>query len=61
MIKESGIIKESGNFWVLKCSTGFDVMKNGITHSVPIASFGPKQYDIAEAYFNYVVKRANND
>lgn len=61
MIKESDIIKESGNFWVLKCSTGFDVMKNGITHSVPIASFGPKQYDIAEAYFNYVVKRANND
>ena len=57
MIKETDIIKESGNFWVLKCSTGFDVMKNTITHSVPIASFGPKQYDLAEAYFNYLTNK----
>jgi hypothetical protein len=59
MIKEKDIIKESGNYWVLKCRTGFDVMKNTITHSVPIASFGPKQYDLAEAYFNYLTKKAN--
>ena len=57
MIKESDIIKESGNYWVLKCSSGFDVMKNGITHSVTIASFGPSQFDLADAYFNYMVKR----
>jgi hypothetical protein len=60
MIREKDIIKESGNFWVLKCSTGFDVMKNTITHSVPIASFGPKQLDLAEAYFNYLTKRASS-
>jgi hypothetical protein len=61
MIKESDIIQESGKYWVLKCSTGFDVMKNGITHSIALASFGPKQLDLAEAYFNYMVKMANND
>ena len=57
MIKESDIIKESGNYWVLKCRTGYDVMKNGITHSITIASFGPSQFDLADAYFNYMVKR----
>ena len=59
MLKESDIIKESGNYWILKCRNGFDVMKNSITHSVAIASFGPSQYDLADAYFNYMVKRAS--
>ena len=58
MIKEADIIKESGIYWILKCSTGFDVMKNKITHSESIASFGPNQFDLADAYFNYLVKKA---
>jgi hypothetical protein len=57
VIKEKDIIKESSIYWILKCSSGFDVMKNKLTHSVSIASFGPSQFDLAEAYFNYLVKR----
>jgi len=58
MLKEKDIIKESGKYWVLKCASGFDVMKNGITHSVAIASFWPNQFDLADTYFNYMVKIA---
>lgn len=57
MLKELDIIKESGSYWVLKCNTGFDVMKNVGTHSKTIASFSKAQLDLAEAYFNYMVKR----
>jgi hypothetical protein len=60
MIKESDILKESGSYWVLKCNTGFDVMKNIGTHSKTIASFSKAQLDLAEAYFNYMVKREAN-
>jgi hypothetical protein len=60
MLKESDILKESGSFWVLKCSTGFDVMKNIGTHSKSVASFGKDQLDIAETYFNYLVRREAN-
>jgi len=61
MIKETDIIRESGNYWVLKCASGFDVMKNKLTHSETIASFGPNQFDLADTYFNYLVKRAKNE
>lgn len=57
MLRESDILKESGSYWVLKCATGFDVMKNVGTHSKTIASFSKAQLDLAEAYFNYMVKR----
>ena len=57
MIKEKDIIKESGPYWILKCNTGYDVMKNVGSYSTNIASFGHNQLDIAEAYFNYMVKR----
>lgn len=58
MIKESDILKEAGDFWILKCSTGFDVMKNVGTYSKAVASFRPSQFDIAETYFNYLVTRS---
>lgn len=62
MLKESDILKESGSYWVLKCNTGFDVMKNVGTYSKTIASFSKAQLDLAEAYFNYMVKReVSND
>ena len=57
MIKESDILNEHGSYWILKCNTGFDVMKNIGTHSKTVASFGKEQLDIAETYFNYLVKR----
>lgn len=62
MLRESDILKESGSYLVLKCNTGFDVMKNIDTHSKTIASFSKAQLDLAEAYFNYMVKReVSND
>jgi len=61
MLRESYILKESGSYWVLKCKTGFDVMKNVGTHSKTIASFSKAQLDLAEAYFNYMVKREVSD
>jgi hypothetical protein len=57
MIKESDIIAESGLYWVLKCNTGFDVMKNQGTHSKTVASFGHNQLDIAQTYFKYLSTR----
>ena len=57
MIKESDIISESGLYWVLKCSYGYDVMKNQGTHSKTIASFGKDQLDIAQTYFKYLSTR----
>lgn len=59
MIKESDIIVESGLYWVLKCSTGYDVMKNQGTHSKTIASFSHNQLDVAQTYFNYLAQRGS--
>lgn len=61
--KEADIVAESdsGAFWILKDKKqqAYVVMKAGITHSQSIASF-PLDVDgylLAEAYFNYQVKR----
>lgn len=59
MIKESDIIAEHNDYWILKCSTGFDVMKNVGTHSKTIASFGNNQLDVAQTYFNYLAQRGS--
>jgi len=43
MLKESDILHENGNFWVCKASNpknGFEVYKNGITHSTRCAIIG---------------------
>jgi hypothetical protein len=44
MLKESDILFEIGDFWVCKAIgrnwQGYEVLKNGITHSVVMASIG---------------------
>jgi hypothetical protein len=40
MIRESDIAYERGEYWVLRTSKGFEVYKNGITHSVRCAIIG---------------------
>jgi len=42
MIKESDIIYELHNFWVLRVKNGFEVLQNGITHSTRVAQIGIK-------------------
>lgn len=34
------VIYEIGQFWVLKVKTGFEVYKDGVTHSVRCAQIG---------------------
>lgn len=58
--KEKDIIKEEGLFWILsQKNKAYYVMKTGVTHSTSIASFDhtPDGLSLAEAYFNYQVKR----
>ena len=40
LIKESDIIHELPNFWVLRVTTGFEVLQNGITCSARVAQIG---------------------
>jgi hypothetical protein len=44
MLKESDILFEIGDYWVCKAIgrkwQGYEVLKNGITHSVVVASIG---------------------
>lgn len=40
LIKESDIIYELTNFWVLRVETGFEVLKTGVTHSTRVAQIG---------------------
>ena len=40
MIRESDIVYERGTYWVLRVKTGFEVYRNGITHSTRCAQIG---------------------
>jgi hypothetical protein len=40
--KESDIVYESGAHWVLRVKNGFEVYKNGVTHSTRCAIIGFK-------------------
>ena len=42
MLKESDILYEVGNHWVLRVATGFEVYRNQGTHSVRCAQIGFK-------------------
>lgn len=55
MMKESDILFEKGNFWVLKINNIFHVMKNTVTHSETLCAF--KTLDLAIAYANYNGRR----
>lgn len=59
-MKESDILKEAGSFWIYsQKNKAYHVMKIGVTSSESIASFpyDPDGLSLAEAYFNYQVKR----
>lgn len=59
-MKESEIIREDGSFWIwAQKSKAYHVMKTGISCSESIASFAfnPDGLSLADAYFNYQVKR----
>lgn len=58
MTKESDILFEKGNFWVLKNKNLFYVMKNTVTHSVSLCAF--ELLDVAIAYANYKASRELN-
>jgi hypothetical protein len=45
MTKEQDIAYEEGDYWVLRIPTGFEVYKNGITHSTRCARIGYKGDD----------------
>lgn len=36
------IVYESGNYWVLKVPSGFEIYRTGVTHSVRCAQIGWK-------------------
>jgi len=62
-MKERDIFREAGSFWIYSDKNkAYHVMKIGITHSKSIASFefSPDGLSLAEAYFNYQVKREQN-
>ena len=40
MYKESDIMHETKNYWVLRLQKGFEVYKKGITHSTRCAQIG---------------------
>ncbi len=61
MLTEKQIIHDTGKFWVLKTKTGYEVMKNNITHSESDGIEYPLNDDgksIAIAYCNYRTKRS---
>jgi hypothetical protein len=39
-MKESDIIYEKGDYFIIKVKTGYEVYKNGITHSTRCAQIG---------------------
>lgn len=40
MLKESDILYEVGDFFVIKAKNGYEVYKNDITHSIRVAVIG---------------------
>ncbi len=63
MLKESDILFEIGDYWVCKSETwkGYEVMKNGITHSVRVARIGYEGEKGLEKAKEEAIKRAKND
>ncbi len=39
-MRESDILYQSGPYWVCRKGKGFEVYKDGVTHSVRVASIG---------------------
>ena len=60
MLKESDILFEIGDHWVCKSETwkGYEVMKNGFTHSVRVARIGYEGEKGLEKAKSEAIKRA---
>lgn len=58
--KETDIMHENGNYWVLRERTCYTVFKAGITHSVSDSAYAKTAdgLSIAIARCNYLAKRA---
>lgn len=63
MLKESDILFEIGDYWICKSETwkGYEVMKNGVTHSVRVASIGYEGEIGFEKAKTEAIKRAKSD
>lgn len=57
--KETDIVHENGDYWVLKEKTSYTVYKNGITHAVSDSSYHKTDdgLSIAVARCNYLAGR----
>ncbi len=58
--KETDIIHENGDYWVLRERTCYTVFKNGVTHSTSDSSYAKNDdgLSIAKARCDYLAKRA---
>jgi hypothetical protein len=58
-MRESDIVHENGDYWVLSDKSGYLVLKTGVTHSKTLCTF-PKDADgrsLAIAYCDYQAER----
>ena len=60
MIKESDIIHENGDFWVLRERDRYTVLRNGLTHSESDSAYEKTDdgLSIAVARCNYLARKA---
>ena len=63
MLKESDILFEIGDYWVCESQKwkGYEVLKNGVTHSVRVAQIGFEGEKGLEKAKEEAIKRAKND
>lgn len=63
MLKESDILFEIGDYWVCKSKAwkGYEVMKNGVTHSIRVVQIGYEGEIGLEKAKSEAMKRAKND
>lgn len=54
--RESDILYERGAYWVTKTRNGFEIFKNGVTHSTSVGEAYP-DVSLAVARVNYLAKR----
>lgn len=58
MIRESQILYENGNYWILEAKPGvYQVMVKGLTHSTCDSAYA--DFDLALARCEYLARREN--
>lgn len=58
-LKESSILHENGNYWVMQDGRGYHVMVAGATHSVSESSYADPSLAIARV--DYLAQRAASE